>query len=164
MLFINHGSEERGLIGSRYHSANPVVPLAQIVAVLNGDMIGRNHPDSAALLGAQPPHRNSPDLVTMALQANAEGPRYKLDTLWDKPEHVEGWYFRSDHLPYARAGFPALFYTTLLHSDYHTPMDEAGAIDLKKLKGMTEWMYRTGWKVANRQARPTLDPKFKLER
>ena len=43
-------------------------------------------------------------------------------------------------------------------------MDEAGTIDLKKLKGMTEWMYRTGWKVANRQARPTLDPNFKLER
>jgi hypothetical protein len=29
-----------------------VVPLAQIVAVLNGDMIGRNNPDSAALLGS----------------------------------------------------------------------------------------------------------------
>ena len=52
VLFINHGSEERGLIGSRYHAAHPVVPLAQIVAVLNGDMIGRNHPDSAAFPGA----------------------------------------------------------------------------------------------------------------
>ena len=68
VLFINHGAEERGLIGSRYHAAHPVVPLAQIVAVLNGDMIGRNHPDSASLLGAQPPHRNSSDLVAMALQ------------------------------------------------------------------------------------------------
>ena len=68
VLFINHGSEERGLIGSRYHAAHPVVPLAQIVAVLNGDMIGRNNPDSAALLGSQPPHRNSSELVAMALQ------------------------------------------------------------------------------------------------
>src|SRR6185295_5577423 len=65
VLFINHGSEERGLIGSRYHAAHPVVPLAQIVAVINGDMIGRNNPDSATLLGAQPPHRNSSDLVAM---------------------------------------------------------------------------------------------------
>ena len=64
-------AEERGLLGSRYHSAHPVVPLAQIVAVLNGDMVGRNHPDTAALLGTQPPHRNSPDLVAMALAANA---------------------------------------------------------------------------------------------
>jgi hypothetical protein len=163
-LFVWHGAEERGLLGSRWYAIHPTVKKEAIVAVLNGDMIGRNHPDSAALLGSQSPHRNSPELVAMAMQANEEGPRFQLDTLWDKPEHVEGWYFRSDHLPYARAGFPALFYTTLLHPDYHTPMDEAKAINLKKLKGMTEWMYRTGWKVANTQKRPGLDPDFKLER
>lgn len=54
LLFVHHGAEERGLLGSRYHSAHPVVPLGQIVVVLNGDMIGRNHPDTVALLGAQP--------------------------------------------------------------------------------------------------------------
>ena len=127
-------------------------------------MIGRNNPDSAALLGVQSPHRNSSELVSMALAANNEGTRFKLDTLWDKPTHVEGWYFRSDHLPYARAGIPALFFTTLLHPDYHTPMDEAGRIDIKKLTRMTEWMFRTGWKVANNTKRPALDPNFKLER
>jgi len=134
------------------------------VAVLNGDMIGRNTPDSAALLGVQAPHRNSPELVAMALDANKEGPAFKLDTLWDKPTHVEGWYFRSDHLPYARAGIPALFYTTLLHPDYHTPMDEAKSIDVKKLKRVAEWMYRTGWKVANADKRPAVEAGFKLER
>jgi hypothetical protein len=163
-LFVWHGAEERGLLGSKWYALHPTVKKEAIVAVLNGDMIGRNHPDSAALLGSQPPHRNSPELVAMAMQANSEGPRFQLDTLWDKPEHIEGWYFRSDHLPYARAGYPALFYTTLLHPDYHTPMDEAKTIDLKKLKGVTEWMYRTGWKVANTQKRPGLDPAFKLER
>jgi len=163
-LFVWHGAEERGLLGSRWYASHPTVDKNSIVAVLNGDMIGRNNPDSAALLGTQAPHRNSPELVAMALQANNEGPKFKLDTLWDKPSHVEGWYFRSDHLPYARAGYPALFYTTLLHPDYHTPMDEPQRIDIKKLKRMTEWMYRTGWKVANAQKRPALDPAFKLER
>ena len=164
VLFVWHGAEERGLLGSKWFSAHPTVPKESIVAVLNGDMIGRNHPDSATILGMQPPHRNSSELVQMALEANAEGPRFKLDTLWDKPTHVEGWYFRSDHLPYARANVPALMYTTLLHADYHTPMDEASAIDLKKLRKMTEWMYRTGWKVANADKRPAIDPGFKLER
>jgi Zn-dependent M28 family amino/carboxypeptidase len=163
-LFVWHGAEERGLLGSKWFSAHPTIPKESIVAVLNGDMIGRNHPDSAALLGMQPPHRNSSELVQMALEANAEGPRFKLDTLWDKPTHVEGWYFRSDHLPYARSNIPALMYTTLLHADYHTPMDEAAAIDLKKLHKMTEWMYRTGWKVANADKRPAIDAGFKLER
>jgi len=163
-LFVWHGAEERGLLGSRYYSANPTVKKESIVAVLNGDMIGRNASDSAAVLGAQPPHKNSNTLVSMALQANDEGPKFKLDTLWDKVQHVEGWYFRSDHLPYARAGIPSIFFTTLLHPDYHTPMDDAEHIDYKKLTKMTQWIYRTGWKVANSNQKPDLIPGFKLER
>jgi hypothetical protein len=163
-LFVWHGAEERGLLGSKWFSANPTVPKSAIVAVLNGDMIGRNNPDSAALLGVLSPHRNSDELVQMALDANKEGPAFKLDTTWDNVKHVEGWYFRSDHVPYARAGIPALFYTTLLHPDYHTPMDEANRIDTKKLTRMAEWMYRTGWKVGNADQRPKLIPGFKLER
>lgn len=163
-LFVWHGAEERGLLGSKWYAAHPTVPASSITAVLNGDMIGRNNPDSAALLGVQPPHRNSADLVQIALDANREGPNFKLDTLWDKTTHVEGWYFRSDHLPYARAGFPALFYSSLLHPTYHTPMDDAERIDYKKLRRITEWMYRTGWKLANTPQRPKVDPNFQLER
>ena len=164
VIFVIHGAEERGLVGSRWYVAHPTIAQKSIVAVLNGDMIGRNNPDSAALLGVYPPHRNSLELVNMALGANNEGPKFKLDTLWDKTTHVEGWYFRSDHLPYARAGIPSLMYSTLLHPDYHTPQDNAENIDFAKLKKMTEWMYRTGWKVANAPKRPALDLNFKLER
>jgi hypothetical protein len=164
ILFVHHGAEERGLLGSRYHSAHPMVPLSQIVAVLNGDMIGRNHPDTATLLGTQPPHRNSRELVELALQANAATGRFVLDTLWDRPTHPEGWYFRSDHLPYARLGIPALMYSTNLHDDYHTAGDIPERIDDAKLTRMARWMYLTGWYVANAPRRPALDPEFKLER
>ncbi len=164
LLFVHHGSEERGLLGSRYHAANPVVPLSQIVAVLNGDMIGRNHPDTATLLGTQPPHRNSTELVAMALKANDATGRFVLDTLWDRPTHPEGWYFRSDHLPYARMGVPALMYTTNLHDDYHTAGDIPERIDYAKLTRMAKWMYLTGWYAANAPRRPTVDPGAKLER
>ena len=60
-----------------------------IVAVLNAEMMGRNAPDSASLLGRQRPHRNSLDLVTTALAANQGGPKFKLDTLWDRAVHPE---------------------------------------------------------------------------
>ncbi|HEY5219196.1 MAG TPA: M28 family peptidase, partial [Gemmatimonadaceae bacterium] len=163
-LFIWHGAEERGLLGSRYHAAHPVVPLHEIVAVLNGDLIGRNNPDTASLLGVQPPHRNSIDLVRMALAANAATGNFVLDSTWDRPTHPEGWYFRSDHLPYARLGVPALMYSTNLHNDYHTPRDEASRIDYAKLKHMTDWIFETGWLAANAPKRPALDPGFKLER
>ena len=112
LLFVHHGAEERGLLGSRYHSAHPVVPLAQIVAVLNGDMIGRNHPDTAALLGAQPPHRSSSELVEMALRANARRREFVIDTLVGPARHTprdgssaattcrtRGWGFRRSCTP-----------------------------------------------------------------
>ena len=164
VLFVYHGAEERGLLGSRYHAAHPVVPLQSIVAVLNGDMIGRNHPDSASLLGIQPPHRNSTELVDMALRANTLTGAFKLDSIWDRPTHPEGWYFRSDHVPYARLNVPAVMYSTNLHPDYHTPRDKPSAIDYPKLTRMTQWMYLTGWYVATTPKRPAIDPGFKLER
>ena len=163
-LFVWHGAEERGLLGSRWHAARPTVPRGAIAAVLNADMIGRNAPDSAALLGAQPPHRNSADLVGMALAANARVSRFALDTVWDRPSHPEGWYFRSDHLPYARAGVPAVMFSKLLHADYHTPADRAERVDYAKLTRVTRWMYATGWAVAEADRRPAVDPGFRLER
>ncbi len=163
-LFVWHGAEERGLLGSNYHVQDPTVPRESIVAVLNGDMMGRNPADSAALLGVIPPHRNSTALAQMALAANRRITGFAIDSTWDRTEHREGWYFRSDHLPYARANIPALFFTTLLHGDYHTPLDEPSRIDVAKLTRMTKWMYATGWTVAVTAARPTIDPGFRLER
>jgi hypothetical protein len=160
-LFVWHGAEERGLFGSRWYAAHPTVTKENIVAVLNGDMIGRNHPDSAALLGVTKPHRNSMDLVNAAYKANEQTGHFKIDTTWDNAAHPEFWYFRSDHLPYAQAGIPAIFFTTLLHADYHTPKDEADRIDYPKLKRMTDWMYATGWTLANAIKRPALDSDVK---
>ena len=161
-LFVFHGAEERGLLGSRYHAAHPVVPLTQIAAVLNGDMIGRNNPDTAALLGSQPPHRNSLELVNMAIEANAATSKFIIDSLWDRPTHPEGWYFRSDHVPYAERNVPSLFFSTNLHPDYHTPRDEPKNINFPKLTRMTQWMYETGWIVANAAKKPAIDAGFVL--
>jgi hypothetical protein len=163
-LFIWHGSEERGLMGSRWYVKHPTVPLKSIVACLNGDMMGRNDPKTAALLGALPPHRNSPELVEIAQTANKTVSQFVIDSTWDDPNHREGWYYRSDHLSYARNGVPALFFTTLLHPDYHTPFDNPDRIDVAKLTKMTRWMYATGRAVAEATKAPAVDPAFKLER
>ncbi len=161
-IFVFHGAEERGLLGSRYHVAHPVVPLDKIVAVLNGDMLGRNHPDTAALMGSQPPHRNSTALVQMAIDANRATSKFVIDSLWDRPTHPEGWYFRSDHVPYAERKIPSLFFSSNLHNDYHTPRDEPKTIDYRKLARITQWMYMTGWLAANAKERPAVDAGFVL--
>ena len=100
----------------------------------------------------------------MALDANAVTGKFSIDSLWDRPTHPEGWYFRSDHVPYARLNVPALMFSTNLHPDYHTPRDKPKNINFPKLLRMTQWMYMTGWLAANAVTRPGIDPGFKLER
>jgi hypothetical protein len=51
---------------------SPCRSKEKIVAVLNGDMIGRNDNNEAALLGGNAPHKNSDELVKMAEEANNE--------------------------------------------------------------------------------------------
>ena len=164
ILFVFHGAEERGLLGSRWHASHPVVPKEKIVAVLNGDMIGRNNLDEAALLGGNAPHKNSEELVKIAEEANNESTKFTYLKDWDSPNHAEYFYFRSDHLPYVKAGIPAVFFTSVLHHQYHTPQDESENINYKKLHKMTEWIYRTSWKVANENHRPKVIPDYNLER
>ncbi|MDB4925385.1 M28 family peptidase, partial [Mucilaginibacter sp.] len=157
-LFIWHGAEERGLLGSKWYAAHLTVDKQAIVAVLNGDMISRNSVDSAALLGTLS-HKNSTALVDMAMKANASLTHFNVDFSWDDAKHPENWYFRSDHAPYAAIGIPAIFFTSLLHLDYHTPKDEPGRINLTKLTKMTKWMYATGWMVSQSETRVELDKK-----
>ncbi|MES2176662.1 MAG: M28 family peptidase [Gemmatimonadota bacterium] len=157
VLFVWHGSEELGLLGSRWFALHPTVPRASLAAVINGDMIGRNHPDTAALMGVMSPNRNSRVLADMALSANARVSRFAIDTSWDAPTHPEGLFQRSDHWPYALQRIPVIYFSTALSADYHTPRDEASRIDYAKLTRMSQWMYATGWAAANADQRPTLD-------
>ncbi len=155
-LFVWHGAEERGLLGSRWYAERPTVKKEDIVAVLNGDMIGFNSIDSAALMGVIPPHRNSQDLVNLANQANKDVTHFIVDNSWDEVSHPENWYNRSDHASYAHVGIPALFFSSNLHPDYHTPRDEASRINYPKLLKMTQWIYATGWLVSE-------SPRVKLD-
>ncbi len=98
----------------------------------------------------------------MAIQANNAVTHFVIDSTWDRPDHPEGWYFRSDHVPYAENKVPALFFSSNLHSDYHTPRDEPKNINYPKLLKMTQWMYMTGWIVGNASKRPAIDPGFVL--
>jgi len=156
-LFVFHGAEERGFGGSYTYSLTPTVPEGAIVAVLNVDMIARNHPDTAALLGTVSPHKNSSDLVEMAFAANDAVAGFTLDLSWDEHGHPENFFFRSDHRPYAEIGIPVLFYTSMLHPTYHTPNDETGLLDFGKLYRFTRWIYATGWDVAQADQRPSID-------
>ena len=51
VVFIAFGGEEEGLIGSSYYVNHPVFPIANTVAMINMDMIGRLKEDKLAIGG-----------------------------------------------------------------------------------------------------------------
>jgi Zn-dependent M28 family amino/carboxypeptidase len=101
-------------------------------------------------------------LIQIALDANRAVSHFAIDSSWDRPAHPEGYFFRSDHVPYAERNVPVAYFTTLLHADYHTPRDDPSRINYPKLTRMAKWMYATGWTVANNTRRPPIDSGFVL--
>jgi hypothetical protein len=155
LLFVWHTGEEEGLLGSEWFTDHPTVPRDSIVAQLNIDMIGRNHPDSVYLVGSR---RVSSQLGDMVEAANARQPRpLGLDYTFDASGHPEQIYCRSDHYNYARYGIPVTFFTTGLHEDYHKPSDELAKIDFTKLARIAGLISDITGQVANAPARPVVD-------
>ena len=53
IIFLTVSGEEKGLWGSNYFTLHPPVPIGQIVADINIDMIGRNWPDTIVAIGKE---------------------------------------------------------------------------------------------------------------
>ena len=80
VLFLHVSGEEKGLLGSRWFSEHPTVPLERIVANLNVDMIGRNSPDSIVVIG-----REYSSLGTLVTSVASDHPELGLivsDDIW----------------------------------------------------------------------------------
>jgi hypothetical protein len=163
LLFVWHSGEEAGLFGSRYMADYPRVPLGNVAAQLNIDMIGRNRCDDPTeentvyVVGSD---RISTELHNLDEEANAALPRpMKLDYELNDPSDPEQVYRRSDHFSYASKGIPIIFYTAGLHRDYHYVTDEIGKIEFGKLAHIAQLVYATGTKIANLDHFPRRDNK-----
>lgn len=152
LLFMTVSGEEKGLLGSRWFSENPTVPLGKIVANINIDMVGRNWKDTIVAIG-----KEESTLGPLAERVAADHPELGLtvvDDLWPQ----ERFYFRSDHYNFARKGVPILFFFSGTHEDYHRPSDEPAKIDYEKLTRVGRLLYHLGLEVANADRRPEWDP------
>jgi len=155
-LFVWHIGEELGLFGSAWFTAHPTVPIDSIVAQINADMIGRNHPDSLYVVGpGAAPNAQSRVLGQIVDSVNALQARpFVFNRSWDTIDHPERIYYRSDHFNYASKGIPIVFFTTGLHAQYHQVGDEASLIDYAKLARVSQLMYSLGVALGNRADRP----------
>ena len=158
-----HAAEELGTYGSRYFADSPTVPIDQIVAQLNIDMIGRNRDDKASesntvyLVGSD---RISSELHDINRDANRALPApMTLDYELNDPSDPEQLYYRSDHYSYAAKGIPVIFFTTGLHPDYHTNTDDVSKILFDKMTRVVQLIYETGVRVANLNHPPVRDNK-----
>jgi len=101
VLFVAVTLEESGLLGSKYFVAHPPVALEKTVAVVNLDnlpSIGRTRDFTVIGMG----NSELEDLLRPYAERQARILRPE-----SAPE--KGFYFRSDHFNFAKAGVPALY-------------------------------------------------------
>ncbi len=157
--FLWVSAEEIGLFGSQYFADHPLVPNENTAAVINLDMVGRTKSpedaestrsgltimggDSIKVIGGLQSkvlmEINRKSLEEMNLVGN-----YTYNDL----NHSERYFYRSDHISFARKDIPVLFYSTGTHRDYHMITDEEKLIDYDKFLRMTRFCYKAGFNVA----------------
>jgi hypothetical protein len=152
LLFLTVSGEEKGLWGSRYFSEHPPVPIQNIVADINIDMIGRNWPDTIVAIG-----KEHSDLGATLNRVNAAHPELGMTAIDDRwPE--ERFYFRSDHYNFARKGVPILFFFNGVHPDYHQPTDSPDKINPEKEARIVRLLFYLGEEIANAAQKPKWKP------
>ncbi|WP_324719384.1 M28 family metallopeptidase [Salinimicrobium sp. HB62] len=160
ILFLNVTGEEKGLVGSRFYTENPVFPLANTVANLNIDMIGRigNDMESAGdyvyLIGSD---KLSTELHELSENVNEKYLNLNLDYTYNDENDPNRFYYRSDHYNFAKHDIPIIFYFNGVHEDYHRPTDTPDKIEYDLLAKRAQLVFLTAWEVANRDARPFVD-------
>jgi Zn-dependent M28 family amino/carboxypeptidase len=152
IIFLTVSGEEKGLWGSEYFTSHPPVPITQIVADINIDMIGRNWADTIVAIG-----KEQSDLGTTLNRVNAAHPELRMTAIDDRwPE--ERFYFRSDHYNFARRGVPILFFFNGVHADYHEVTDSPEKINSEKESRILRLLFYLGQAIGNAPARPQWNP------
>ncbi len=101
ILFLAVTLEESGLLGSRYYVAHPAIPLDKTVAAINLDaMLPIGKARDMVVVG-----RGSSQLEDLLKPILARQQRHVAD----EADPAAGYYFRSDHFNFAKAGVPALY-------------------------------------------------------
>ena len=126
VVFALFGSEEDGGLGSSWFEAHPPVPLANVAADLEFEMIGRRdpkYPDDSLWLSGW-------DRTNLGPALAAHGAKLVKD---ERPE--EHFFMRSDNYVFAKKGVVAQTASSFgLHADYHQPSDDLAHIDFQHMR------------------------------
>ncbi len=154
LIFMAVSAEEIGLLGSRYYTENPLIPLEKTYACLNIDMIGRvatKLKDTTNYIGGWA--YSSEELMDVVRGNNAEW----APGLSDRMEFRKNPRGGSDHYHFARNGIPSVFYFTGIHKDYHAPTDTPDKILYDRMEQIVRAIFGTAWELANSDRRLVMD-------
>jgi Zn-dependent M28 family amino/carboxypeptidase len=165
VLFVFVTAEERGLLGSRWYAAHPLVPLERTLCNINID--GLNPWGRTADVVSIGYGRSTLDELLIELAA-AQGRVVTAD-----PTPEKGTFFRSDHFEFAKQGVPALYAASGRQvigkppgyglekraqfdaTDYHKPSDVPKADwDLAGVEADLELLVEVGRRVASSERGP----------
>ena len=153
IIFLHVTGEEKGLLGSRYYTENPLYPLKETIANLNIDMIGRldpkrvdKDPNYIYLIGSD---KLSNELHEVSELVNRKYTKLILDYTFNAENDPNRFYYRSDHYNFAKNGIPVIFYFNGTHEDYHQPTDTADKINYDVLQKRAKLIFHTAWELAN---------------
>jgi hypothetical protein len=143
VLFALWNGEECGLLGSRRFVNKPLVPLEKTVGMLQLDMVGAGQAN--AFLTST---RNGPAPFYKLFESAARALSLSLPA-----DNVKGV---SDHIPFLRAGVPAIVATTAgVHPNYHAVGDRPSGVRPAALENCARLSALTLWRLANGEADAT---------
>ncbi len=152
-------AEEIGLYGSQYFADHPLVAREKIATVINLDMVARTKTEEDVLSTRSGQTIQGSDSVKVIgglqskvlMKINEETlseaglvGNYKYNNLTDPNRY----FFRSDHINFARKDIPILYYSTGIHNDYHMISDVEESLDYDKFLKMTRFCFKAGLNVA----------------
>ena len=143
ILVAHFSGEEEGLLGSAYLVEHPPVPLTQMVAMLNFDMVGRLRDDRVIVYGLA----TAAEMKGVVDSANA-GIGLKLSLVGDGTGP-------SDHSSFYLKDMPVLHFFTDVHADYHRASDDADKINIAGEVRVVDLAERATRLIANRPKKLT---------
>ena len=169
VIFVSHEGEEAGLLGSAWFVDHPTVPLTQIVAAHNMDMLGKGRvdqvkfggPASVQTLGARRLSREFGDIIDSVNATRAEV--MALDKSWDVTANPLNRFCRSDQVNYVRKDIPVTYFSLGYAQDYHQLTDEPQYIEYEHSARLGRFIHDVMMAIAMRKDRPAIagaDPSY----
>ncbi|MFM1768437.1 MAG: hypothetical protein RJA22_966 [Verrucomicrobiota bacterium] len=127
VLLAFWSAEETGLLGSAHFAEHPPIPLSNITAYVNFDMVGRLRENRLNLQGV-----GSSDSWRRRIEKRNVAAGFQL-VLQDDP------YLPTDTTSFYPKGIPVLNFFTGSHDDYHRPTDKPETVNFEGLERITRF-------------------------